>query len=334
MATLVDVARMAGVSVSTVSHVVNGTRPVNDATRQRVEEAIAAVDYRQDTVARALRRSRTDSVGLVVSDVSQPVFGEMVRGFEQEATAAGLTVLLANSGENAAHESRAVRTLTDRRVDGLVVAPVAHSLLAELEAISQRGTPVVVMDRLGSTNIDQVGVYNTEPTMDLVLHMVEHGHRRIGLVAGDLSVATMFERHLGYQKALSEAGIDYDPALVVTGSGMAEQTSLDMRDLLASAGRPTAVVAASTETAAGALRAAYALGMQCPTDFAFASFDGFAYPDLFRPTLTAVTQPARQVGATALKLLLSRLNGPDPGPFVTVRLHPSVDYRQSCGCQS
>src|SRR4051794_30622698 len=125
MPTIVDVARLAGVSTSTVSHVVNGTRPVGDETAQRVHAAIASTGYRQDTLARALRRSRTDSVGLVVSNVAQPAFAEMVRGVEREAAEAGCTLLLANSGEDRTRESKSLAALTARRGGGPLIPPAA-----------------------------------------------------------------------------------------------------------------------------------------------------------------------------------------------------------------
>jgi LacI family transcriptional regulator len=335
LATIVDVARLAKVSTSTVSHVVNATRPVGDATRRRVVEAIRVTGYRQDSIARALRRSRTDSIGLVVSDVAQPVFAEMVRGVEHEATAAGFTLLLANSAEQPALETRSLKVLTDRQVDGLIVAPVGGSDVPEIEAILGRGIPVVVMDRLGTIHTDQVGVENTGPMRDLVLHLIAHGHRRTALAGGNLSVATMAERHRGYREAHADAGIKILPEYVLTGSGLAEDTRAMARTLFASANRPTAVVAASTQSAIGVLAAAQDLGLRTPQDFAFATFDGFPHSDLFRPQITTVTQPAYHIGTTAMQLLLARLTGEGHTPDgKTVRLQPQVSYRESCGCTS
>jgi LacI family transcriptional regulator len=333
VATIVDVARLAKVSTSTVSHVVNDTRPVGAATRQRVVEAIAATGYRGDGIARALRRARTDSVGLVVSDVSQPVFAEMVRGVEQEATAAGLTLLLANSAEDPALEARSLRVLTDRQVDGLIVAPVGGSNTSELEGILARGLPVVVMDRVGQLHTDQVGVENTVPMHDLVTHLIQHGHTRIAMAAGNLAVATMFERQKGYREALADAGIPLPEGYLLTGSGLAEDTREMARHLLGSQNRPTAFVAASTQSAIGVLAAAQDLGLHTPRDFAFATFDGFPHAELFRPRITTVSQPAYHIGAIAMQLLLGRLSGAGTTPGgKTVRLQPSVSYRESCGC--
>ncbi|MBA2950433.1 LacI family DNA-binding transcriptional regulator [Streptomyces himalayensis] len=332
MATIVDVAKLAGVSTSTVSHVLNATRPVREDTRARVEEAIRATGYRRDSVARAMRRSRTDSIGLVVSDVTQPAFAEMVRGVEHEAAAAGHTLLLANSGEDPSRELRALRVLTERRVDGLIIAPVGGSHRKEMTEIQQRGTPLVLMDRLGGIRADQVGVENVLPMRDVVLHLIEHGHRRIALAAGDAAVSTISERRQGYLDALAEASIETDDSLVLMGSGLAADVRRRMTELLQEPDRPTAVVAASTEAAIGVLEAAGALDLKTPRDFAFATFDGFPHADLFHPRISTITQPAYEIGSTAMQLLLSRLEDDPKTSYRSVRLAPEITYRESCGC--
>jgi LacI family transcriptional regulator len=323
---------MAGVSTSTVSHVVNETRPVSDGTRLRVLRAIRATGYRQDSVARSLRRSRTDSVGLVVSDVAQPVFAEMVHGVEHAATAMGYTLLLSNSGEDPAREVRSLQALTARRVDGLIVAPVARSRRRELEAIRRTGLPIVLMDRLGSIRTDQVGVENAGPVRELVHHLVEHGHHRIAMAGGDLAVATIAERCQGYLEALEQAGIEPVPEFMLNGSGLSADTTPRVVELLELPDRPTAIIAASTEAAIGVLQAANVLRLNTPTDFAFATFDGFPHADLFRPGITTITAPAHAIGRTAMELLLRRLGGGGEVANKTVRLKPEITYRESCGC--
>jgi LacI family transcriptional regulator len=323
---------MAGVSTSTVSHVINGTRPVRDETRTRVEEAVRATGYRRDSLARALRRSRTDSIGLILTDVAEPAFAAMAHGVEREAMNAGLTVLLANSGEDPELEARQLEVLAERRVDGLLIAPVARSHREAITAVIDQGTPVVLIDRLGGVRADQVGVENTAPMRELVHHLVEHGHRRIALAAGDTDVPTLAERRRGYLEALGEAGIAVDDTLVVTGSGRADDTRERMVGVLRQSDPPSAVVASSTETAVGVLQAAKGLGLATPEDIAFATFDGFPHTDLFRPGITTVTQPAHEIGATAMELLLSRIDGSLTSRPRTLRLEPEITYRESCGC--
>ncbi len=331
MATIVDVARLAGVSLSTVSHVVNGTRRVNDSTREKVLQAIRETSYTPHAAARALRRSQTDSVGLVVTDTGQPVFAEMVHGVEAEAAQAGFTLLLANSGEDPEREMQAVEALRERRVDGLVIARVAGCKGEIVELAKKHGVPLVLLDRLSDAKVDQVGVENVQPMRALVRHMAALGHRRIALVAGNLDVPTLRERHDGYTQALTDRDISFDPRLVITGTGLPDDAEAAVSELLSSAKRPTAIVTASSLMAIVTLRAAAGRGLECPRDFAFATFDGFNGSDLFTPPLTTVEQPAAEIGRRAMRLLLRRLQQPKARPR-TVRLDPVITHRSSCGC--
>jgi LacI family transcriptional regulator len=256
----------------------------------------------------------------------------MVRGVEQHAAKAGYTLLLANSGEDRDRQRKSLAALTARRVDGLIVAPAAGSSWRELQQIRKAGTPVVLMDRTSNLGADMVGVENTAPMRDLVLHMVGHGHRRIALAAGDLSVSTISERHQGYLEALDEAKIKQVSQYVLTGTGLSEDSRADARTLFDLRRSPTAIVATSTETAAGVLEAADDLGLSTPRDFAFATFDGFAHADLFEPRITTITQPGFDIGVTAMQLLLNRLTGASAGRSKIVRLKPNIAYRDSCGC--
>ncbi|MCA4131809.1 LacI family DNA-binding transcriptional regulator [Arthrobacter sp. M4] len=329
MATMVDVAKLAGVSTSTVSHVVNGTRHVEEETRQRVLKAIEETSYRQDVLARAMRRSRTDTIGLIVSDAGEPAFAEMVRGVEQTAARHGVTLLLANSAEDPEREARAVRTLLERRVDGLILARAAGSTSEALAALGQQDTPVVLMDRMSDLPFDQAGIENAQPTNDLVQHFASQGHRRLLLVAGDIRVSTLRERLESFGEAATAAGLSSLEQLTITAADPkvieAEiEAALDRRE------PPTAVIACGTVLAAIALRTLQRRGLRMPDDIAFATFDGFAYSDLFEPRLTTVRQPAFDVGVTAAELLARRLADKSVEP-TTVRLMPTIEYRRSSG---
>lgn len=331
MATIVDVARIANVSLSTVSHVVNGTRPVSDATREKVLVAIQETGYEPHGVARALRRARTDTVGLVVSDTGQPVFADMVRGVEHEARAAGFTLLLANSAEDPEREAESVQALRERRVDGLLVAQVAGSGHSLVDQLRQRRTPLVLIDRLTAPDVDQVGVENHAPMKQLVSHLVARGHQRIGYVAGDTRVPVLDERKRGYVDALAAHGLAIDAELIVEGTITSDETAAAVRPLLLRPDRPTAFVAASMVISVGTMHALQDAELDIPEDIAFAVFDEPAHADLFRPRLTSVVQPAFDIGREAMRLLLRRLSQPDAPPR-TVRLKPHIVHRESCGC--
>jgi LacI family transcriptional regulator len=332
MATIVEVARLAQVSVSTVSHVVNGTRPVSEATRSRVVAAIEASGYSPHLGARSLRRARTDSIGLIVSDTGQPVFADMVRGIEDEARAAGFTLLLANSVEDPSLERASVQALQARRVDGLLLAQVSGSEPDLVPDIISSGLPLVLIDRLSTQEVDQVGVENAPAMRALVRHLLELGHRRIALVAGDTGVPTLAERHRGVHEAFAEAGLTLEPDLMLAvGELQTERTRDAVRQVLQRGPRPSAIVSASMVLSIGALEALDDLGLSIPDDIALVTFDEPPYADLFQPRLTSVVQPSVEVGRQGMRMLLRRISHRD-APARTIRLMPRIAHRESCGC--
>lgn len=329
--TIIDVARLADVSTSTVSHVVNGTKTVREPIRSRVLKAIEATGYTQHAAARSLRRDRTESIGLVISDSGQPAFADMVRGVEEAARKAGLVLLLANSSEDPQQELRAIEALQSRRVDGLILARAARSTDAAIEWPKAQGVPLVLLDRLSNLPLDQVGVESEAAVRTLVTHLIQLGHRRIAITAGNLDVPTLRERYSGYERAHADAGLPVDPSLVLTGVGDEEETEALVRELLQRPDRPTAIVGASSPMTVGTLRAAAGLGVRIPKDLAFVSFDSLPTPDLLRSPPTSAEQPAREAGREAMRLLLRRLSEPDATP-TTVRLAARISHRESCGC--
>jgi len=327
MATMVDVAKRAGVSISTVSHVLNGTRNVEPVTRRRVERAIAETGYRQDTLARAMRRSRTDSIGLVVSDAGEPAFAEMVHGVEQASAERGLTLLLANAAEDAEREQRAVRTLLERRIDGLILARAANSTSELVSSLAQEKAPVILLDRLfQDLPFDQVGADNRESMRRLVRHLTRQGHSRLIAVVGDTRVPTLSERLDGFLDGIRDASLSPEDQVVLTGEDD-QQLREDLLGALRS--RPsTAVVACSTPLAAVSLRAFEDAGLVTPADVAFAAFDGFAYPDLMHPRVSTVHQPAFDMGVAAVQQLAERLDAPKASPRI-VRLRQTLELRDT-----
>jgi LacI family transcriptional regulator len=256
----------------------------------------------------------------------------MIRGVEETAASQGITLLLANSAEDPQREARAVQALLERRVDGLILARAAGSGPEALAEFANQDTPLVLMDRLSDDPYDQVGVENRAPINELVQHLASQGHQRILLIAGDTRVATLHERHVAFQEAMTTAGLSKADRLTVT-SVIAEETDAGIAQALSATQPPTAVIACSTVLAAAALRHIQQRGLRMPEDIAFATFDGFAYADLFEPQLTTVRQPAFQVGATAAELLTKRIADKSAERSV-VRLAPTIEYRASTGPRS
>ncbi|KRE72176.1 LacI family DNA-binding transcriptional regulator [Arthrobacter sp. Soil762] len=329
MATIVDVASLAGVSTSTVSHVLNDTRHVEPETKARVMSAVQTTGYRRDALARSMRRARTDSIGLVVSDAGEPAFADMVHGVEEAAAQHGLSLLLANSAEDPARERSAVEALLDRRVDGLIIARAAGSADGLLERIREEKKPLILLDRLADLDVDQVGVNNHSAMAALVEHLTVRGHQRILLVSGDLRVSSLRERYDSFHVAMLARGIKVTAGLLCEGTVTTAATFDSVRTLLRSSPeRPTAILACSTLLAAGALRAVQHEGLRVPETMAFATFDGFTYSDLFEPQITTVRQPAFHLGESAVRLLMRRLETPS-APTKILRLDSEIEFRRS-----
>ncbi|MEV0221279.1 LacI family DNA-binding transcriptional regulator [Streptomyces sp. NPDC050704] len=340
MATMAEVARRAGVSIATVSHVLNATRPVRPATRQIVLDAMDELGYTPNTLARSLVTARTRSIGLAVSAISNPYFTETLQGVEAGALEHGYSLLIADPHDDPEHERKVVQLLHERRVDGMIVAPSAtpHELLGYL---ARHDVPTVFLDRLVDSGhpsgpapgftFDQVCAENTEPVRRLVTHLAELGHKRIGLVAGLPGLSTTSERISGYRHGLAYAGLPYDERLVVTGNSEAAGAERATDALLSLAAPPTALVTANNAMTIGALRAVRERGLFVPGDLALCCFDDFSWADLFSPRLTAISQPGREIGAQAVRLLLDRLDSPGRAAR-TVRLPSAFVHRTSCGC--
>ncbi|MGA5350901.1 LacI family DNA-binding transcriptional regulator [Streptomyces thermodiastaticus] len=339
MPTMADVARSAGVSVATVSHVLNGTRPVLPHTRQAVLDAVEQLGYTPNGLARSLVTSRTRSIGLAVSAISNPYFTEILHGVESCALKHGYSLLLADPHDDPEHERTVVQLLHERRVDGVIIAPSAQpdALVAYL---TRHRLPAVFLDRLlpagaggqdGLPAFDQICADGTEPTARLVGHLAGLGHRRIGLVAGLPGWSTTAERLDGYRQGLAAAGLPWDERLVVHGDSSAAGAERATEELLSRAAPPTALITANNAMTIGALRALRERGLSVPADMALCCFDDFDWADLFTPQLTAIAQPGRELGAGAVRLLLDRLDAPDR-PARTVRLPCSFVHRTSCGC--
>ncbi|CAM5338590.1 MULTISPECIES: LacI family DNA-binding transcriptional regulator [Streptomyces] len=336
MATMADVARSAGVSVATVSHVLNGTRPVLPHTRQAVLDAVDELGYTPNTLARSLVTSRTRSIGLAVSAISNPYFTEILQGVEAAALDRGYGLLIADPHDDPRHERKVVQLLHERRVDGMIVAP-SPDPRELLSYLGRHKVPAVLLDRVvdlssdGSLVCDQICAESAAPTARLVTHLAGLGHRRIGMVAGLPGLSTTVERLAGYRDGLAAAGLAYDGDLVVHGDSESPGAEQATAALLALASPPTALVTANNAMTIGALRALREHRLSVPGDIALCCFDDFAWADLFSPRLTAIAQPSREIGAEAVRVLLDRLAEPD-GPARTLRLPCTFVHRTSCGC--
>lgn len=320
------VARQAGVSTATVSHVINKTHYVTDETRDKVLRAIQELNFRPNLVARNLRRQSSDVIGLIISDVTNAFFTSVIRGVEDVAHQNHYTVVLCNTDEDPEKERYYVEVMLQRQVVGLIMAPTTgnHEYLQDL---MNRGLRVVLLDRKAAgLDAPAVVLDNQRAAYEATAHLIELGHRRIGVVAGLAGLTTTQGRVAGYRQALAAAGIPEDPELIVTGDSRLEGGGRAVSRLMEQPKRPTAVFVTNGLMTIGVMRALHEQGLNVPQDVALVGFDDFPWADAFHPRLTTVAQPTYELGAEAARLLL------DPAaPADDVVLPPRLIVRESCG---
>jgi LacI family transcriptional regulator len=321
--TMVDVARMAGVSLKTVSRVVNEERGVRPETEDRVRDAVEALGYRANDIARNLRRGRPSStVGLVIEDVRNPFYSGIARAVEEVARRHGYVVITANSDEDPASERTAVGTLLERRVGGLLIVPAGrdHAYLREEVRL---GTPVVFMDRPSdSIAADEVLLDNLGGAARATEHLLGYEHRRIGVIGDAPVVSTIAERVAGYQDTLERAGISIEESLIRVGAHDVRASEAATRELLALGEPPTAIFATNNRACIGALHALRAIDAST----ALVGFDDFELADLLK--VTVVRHEPHEMGRRAAELLFARLAG-DERPPQRVVLHTELVARGS-----
>lgn len=328
--TMSDVAQRAGVSATTVSHVLNRTRTVAPQTEEAVLSAVAALGYMPDDVVRSMRTASNRTIGLAMAAMSHTYFGDVIHVIERTLSQAGFTPLLADTHDDGATELRAVGDLLSRRVDGLILAPSADPRLA-LEFAASQGIPVTLIDRTAPFEVDSISCESVEPTAELVDHLASLGHRRIAMIGGKAGLSTSEDRIAGYRLGMSRNGLEVDETLVRDGGSTGDGGSQAFHAIWAAPDRPTAVVVGNNQMTIGALAATHELGIRIPDDIALVAFDDFPWADYFRPGLTVMAQPLQTMGEQAARMILARLEDPDAA-VQKVLLRPRFMHRESCGC--
>lgn len=331
MATVRDVARRAGVSIATAARALGGYGYVSAGSREKVLRAAQALDYHPNAIARSMIKGRTNTLAVIVSDNANPFFAAVVRGIEDVVLAQGYAIILCNADEDPSKEAMYLRTIRQKRVDGLIISP-SGGPADLLRGLLASGIPVVQVDRrLDGLETDAVLTDNRAGVRAAVEHLLHLGHRRIGIISGPRRLYTGRERLQAFLDALWRARIRPDARCILEGT-FKERSGYELAgEMLRLRRRPTALFVANNLMTIGTLLRLKEEGVAIPQEMAIVGFDDMYWATVLTPPLTAVAQPGYSLGTAAAQLLLRRLAALQGGPPETIVLQPQLVVRESCG---
>jgi DNA-binding LacI/PurR family transcriptional regulator len=304
-----DVAKAARVSHPTVSRALRNSRLVKPETAARIQKIAREMGYRPSAVARSLVTRRTETIGVVVTNIADPFVAGVVAGIEEVANRRGYSVFLANSNADPEREVKVVQSFHERRVDGIVVTASRVGVLY-LPMLARMKVPIVLIDNQHPGEfVHSVMINNIPASRNATQHLIDLGHRRIAYIGDQFGFQSDMDRLSGYRQALQQADLPFLPELVVHGNGNADGGIRAMNALLALNEKPTAVFCYNDLSALGALRALYDRGLRVPDDVSLVGFDDLPVASYMVPRLTTVRQPKEQMGRVAMESLLKILNG-------------------------
>ncbi len=316
MATIKDVAKLAGVSSSTVSRALSGKIPVDEKTKERVLAAVKQLNYQPNALAKGLKEGKTRTIGLIVPNICNPVFPLVSRGVEDAARKHGYTLILCNTDEDLDREREAIQKLRKHWVDGIILATSGTENI-HIREVKNSGLPLVLLIRKMGEEIDAVMIDNYNSAFKGVSYLIRMGHRKIAIVNGDDKLILYQQRFQGYIHALKDAGIAFDPSLVLSVSN--EDSCYETVSSFLQRGKDIdAFFAASDLLALEVMRAAQDAGFSIPEDISVLGFDDLPFSPFLNPPLTTVHQPLYQMGQNAAERLISIIEGEQSKPIVQV----------------
>ena len=328
-ATIQDVAFKAGVSKTTVSHVINATRFVEPATRQKVLQAIEECGYRPSSVARSLTTKRTQTIGVIVSDITNTFFGEILRGIEEIVRAANYSFVVCNTDEILEREEQYIDILIRQRVDGIIAAATSDRWEALIKAKALH-VPIILLDRrYGEDDFPFVGVNNEIGASLGARHLIEAGYTRIGILSGFQRLSTMRDRLAGFLGIMHDRGLQVPEEWIVDSPLSIEAGYEAARKIISLSNRPQALFINNNLLSLGTLLALHDLGLRCPEDIALIGFDDHPWAAVSDPPLTVVSQPVRRLGRDAAALLMEYIQH-DRVDRQVIELSCELVIRQSC----
>ena len=308
--TIKDVAIHAGVSISTVSRVLNGYKNVNSEVKDLVLNAIEEVGYTPNALARGLRSQSTQTIGLIVNNILNPIYSILSHAIEITARKYGYHIFLCNSGANPDYELEYLQSLYEKKVDGIIIAPTGRNK-DKLKSFIEYGIPIVQVDRrVEGIETDSILTNNKRSAYELVMHLLDKGYKDIGLIVGVQSVTTGMDRMEGYLNALADRGLSPQPEYIKVGHFDEQTGYIAMKELLNLSNPPRAVFVGNNLMATGGIKAIHERGLKIPQDIAFGMFDDPDWAKMHNPPITAIQQQTKQIGIEAAELLIQRIKNP------------------------
>jgi len=316
-----DIARAANVSHPTVSRALRNSPLVNRETAERIRKIAVRMGYRTNSVARSLVTRKTNTIGVVVTTITDPFIGEVVGGIEEAANENGYSVVLADSNADPARERHVVLSFHERRVDGIIVTASRVGAL-HLPLLRQSSVPIVLINNQHPDDggvVHSVIIDNISASLNAMQHLIDLGHRRIGYIGDSGGFHSDTERFGGYRRALALAGLSFVSEHAVQGDGRPEGAEIAMQRLLALSDRPTSVFCYNDMSALGAMRAIHRAGLSVPADISIIGFDDLFFASYTRPALTTIRQPKRTMGRLATEEMVKLLSGGRTSPGIRVQ---------------
>lgn len=328
MVNIDDVANLAGVSKSTVSRVLNKKEYVKESTRNKVYDAVSQLGYKPSRIARSLRASASQIIGLIISDIQNPFFTSLVRAVEDIAYEHNYSLLLCNTDEDPEKEKLYVELMLSERVSGVIITPTREHG-CPVSKLHEMNVATVCVDRqVLDCETDSVVSDNKESSFKLVEHLIENGHHRIGALFGPSKITTFRERLEGYTKAHLQYDLVLDKNLIKQGIPKEQEGYVLTNQLLDLADRPTALIAGNNLMALGAFQAIKDRNLSLPDDISLVSFDDREWTQLITPTITVASQPTYEMGKQAAELVMRRLEN-ENSPIKHIVLESEIIYRES-----
>ncbi|TVR25484.1 MAG: LacI family transcriptional regulator [Anaerolineaceae bacterium] len=328
MATIREVAELAGVSISTVSHVINETRYVSPSAKARVMDAIQRLNYHHNRLASSLRNQKTHTIGVLLPNNANPFFAKILTGIETACYTSGYNFIMGNANDDPERELSYLRVLLSKQVDGVLLISTGADDAA-LHLMTERKVPLVLVDRAGTEQADIIHTDNRQGGQLATDYLIRLGHRRIACITGPSFLTPSSERIIGYEQTMQEAGLPVRDEWIITGDFHQESGYQAIQQLLKLDELPTAIFACNDLMALGVLCGLHEAGLSVPDDISLIGYDDIQMASYSVPRLTTIRQPSEELGQLAVERLVERLDNPQ-APFQQDVLSVHLITRQSC----